>query len=306
MPEVTIVIPTYNRSAWLAETVASAKAAASDAEIIVVDDASTDGTAELCRQMEGIRYIRVAKNSGTSHARNLAIAESSSDLIAFLDDDDLRLPGSLDRQVELLKRSPEAGLVYGRTMFGDWRFGLPTGLVVPEECPTGDVYWPLLEGNFIAMSTVVARKQSLIEAGLFDPDLQLLEDYDLWVRLADRYPVEALPEPVSIYRMRGESSGQKTSNRATHEQHHKKLHQSFLRRGRAAKASRRQRNRTHHRHMEMIYGSLIHDAAVALLNGNTAATREYLWAAARLNPFHLKAHLSLLWLFARDLVRRFR
>lgn len=306
MVDVSIIIPTHNRAAWLRETIESARAASAAAEIIVVDDASSDETPRVCEQMDGIRYIRMETNIGTSAARNLAIRESSSDLVAFLDDDDLRLPGSLDGQIALMKQFPQLGLVYGRTYLGESRFGLPIGMVVPEECPRGDVYWPLLEGNFIATSTVVARKQALIDAGLFDPDLSVLEDYDLWIRVAERSWVDAVPEPVSVYRMRGEASGQKTSNRANHERRHKQLHQRLLSQGRAAAASWRKRRRTHGKHMNIIYGSLIHDSALALINGDSRSAREYLVAAARLNPFHLKAHVSLLWLFVRNLVARFR
>lgn len=306
MPDVTIVIPTHNRAAWLPETIASAKAAGANAEIIVVDDASTDDTPAICRSLEGIRYIRLDDNKGTSCARNIAIEASASEFIAFLDDDDLRLPNSLESQLSVLRQFPDVGLVYGRTYLGDSRFSLPIGLVVPDECPRGDVYWPLLEANFIATSTVVARKRALIDAGLFDPSLDVLEDYDLWIRVADRSWVDAVKEPVSVYRMRGEASGQKTSNRATHERRHKRLHGRLLAQGRARSASWIRRRRTHKRHMQIIYGSLIHDSAVALVNADTRAARDYLWAAVRLNPFHLKAHVSLIWLLCRDLIGRFK
>jgi glycosyltransferase involved in cell wall biosynthesis len=305
MPEVSVVIPTYNRAAWLPETIASARRAGGDCEIIVVDDASTDETPEICRAMDGIRYIRFEDNSGSSHARNVAIRESSGDLIAFLDDDDLRLPGSLDSQVALLKASPDIGLVYGRAFLGEPRFSLPVGMVVPEDCPAGDLFWPLLEANFIVTSTVVARKRCLLDVGMFDPSLHMIEDYDLWVRLAERYPLASVPEPVAIYRMRDAASGQKTSDRAAHDRLHKQLHARMLRSPRAAAAPARRRRHVHRRHMNLIYGSLIHDAALALLSGDSGATRNYLLAAVRLRPFHIKAHISLLWLFARNLLRSF-
>lgn len=302
MPDVSIIIPTRNRGSWLGETIESARMASSSSEIIVVDDASTDGTSEMCRGSDGIRYIRLEKHVGTSAARNRALEESACDLVAFLDDDDLRLPGSLDKQVDLLARSPSLGLVYGRALLGEPRFGLPTGMVVPPDCPSGDVFWPLLEGNFIATSTVVARKQALLEAGLFDPALEMLEDYDLWVRVAERFAFGAVEEPVAIYRVRSVTSGQKTSDRAAHERLHKRLHARLLRSRKAMGAPRSQRRRTHRRHMDIIYGSLIHDAALALVDGDAQATRTYLLAAVRIRPFHLKAHVSLLWLFARNLL----
>jgi len=271
-------------------------------EIIIVDDASTDDTPRLCRQLTGVKYLRLERNSGTSHARNVAIQESSCDFVAFLDDDDLRLPDTLDLQLDLLKASPDAALIYGRAFLGDPRFNLPTGRLIPEECPAGDVYWPLLEANFVTMSTVVARKRCLIDAGLFDTTLDTLEDYELWVRVAERYLIEAIEEPVAVYRMRSETSGQKTSDRAYHDRHHKRMHAALLRSPRAMAASRLKRRRTHRRHMSVIYSSLIHDAAEALLKGDTASAQAYLWAAVRLNPLHVKAHGSLLWLLARNLL----
>jgi glycosyltransferase involved in cell wall biosynthesis len=306
MADVCVVIPTHNRADWIAQTVESARAASRNAEIIVVDDASTDRTPEICRTMAGIRYIRLEENIGTSAARNLAIRETECEFIAFLDDDDLRLPGSLDPQIALLKQVPDLGMVYGRTYLGDSRYSLPIGLVVPEECPRGDIYWSLLEGNFIATSTVVVRKDAVAEAGWFDPALDKLEDYDLWIRIAERSWIDAVPEPVSVYRVRGETSGQKTSDRAAHERQHKRLHRKLLSEGRAARASWWKRRRAHARHMDIIYGSLIHDSALALINANPRAARDYLLAAVRLSPFHLKAHVSLLWLFFRDLVARFK
>lgn len=255
--------------------------------------------------MDGIRYIRLSENRGTSWARNIAIEEATSEYIAFLDDDDLRLPNSFESQLRVLNEFPNVGLVYGRVYLGEHRFSLATGLIVPNECPRGDVYWPLLEANFVATSSVVARKQALLDAGLFDPQLEVLEDYDLWVRVAERHWVDAVDDPVAVYRMRAEASGQKTSNRAHHERRHKQLHSRLLARGRAGNAGWKQRRRTHSRHMNVIYGSLIHDAAVALTNGDPRSARDYLVAAVRINPLHIKAHGSLVWLLARDMLGRF-
>ena len=95
MSRVTVIIPTHNRPHLLPRAVESARAAGSDVEIIVVDDASTDQTATVCRNLEGIRHIRLERNQGVAGARNVGIFESSGKYVAFLDDDDLRLPGSL-------------------------------------------------------------------------------------------------------------------------------------------------------------------------------------------------------------------
>ena len=114
MPDVSIIIPTHNRPHLLPRAVESAQRAGRDVEVILVDDASTDATAKVARSLHGIKYIRLEHNEGVAGARNLGILASRADYIAFLDDDDLRLPGSLDAQVEALKENPERGLPAGR------------------------------------------------------------------------------------------------------------------------------------------------------------------------------------------------
>ena len=91
-PSVSVVITTYNRSKLLPRAIESAQNAGTD----------LDDTPEVCAQIPGIRFVRLSANSGLANARNVGIAESSSEFIAFLDDDDLRLPGSLDKQLRAI------------------------------------------------------------------------------------------------------------------------------------------------------------------------------------------------------------
>ena len=118
MATVSVIIPTHARPDLLPRAVDSARQAGTDVEIIVVDDASTDETARVCQGLENIKYVRVERNQGVAGARNLGIFVSTSDYIAFLDDDDLRLPGSLDHQLAALKANPEAGFVCGANDHG--------------------------------------------------------------------------------------------------------------------------------------------------------------------------------------------
>ena len=108
MPRVSVIIPTHDRPARLPQAVASARAAGRDVQIIVVDDASSDETANVCRMLAGIHYVRVERNQGVAGARNIGLIASRGEFITFLDDDDLRLPKSLDDQIELLSKSPAA------------------------------------------------------------------------------------------------------------------------------------------------------------------------------------------------------
>src|SRR5687767_6365924 len=102
MPRVSVIIPTHNRPHLLPRAVESARGAAADPEIIIVDDASTDETAEVCRGLSGVRYLRAERNQGVAGARNLGLLVSAGAYVSFLDDDDVRLQGTLDEQAKIL------------------------------------------------------------------------------------------------------------------------------------------------------------------------------------------------------------
>jgi len=200
MSSVSIVITTYNRPQFLKRAVQSALQAGPDLEVIVVDDCSTDETPDVCAELADVRYIRLTTNQGLAHARNVGVAESSSEFIAFLDDDDLRLPDSLEKQLCRMMSEERIALCYARALIGDARRQLPTGEIYPSECPQGDIFWELLENNFIPMPTVLVRKSALLELGGFNTALPLVEDWDMWLRISERFLVAAVEEPVAIHR----------------------------------------------------------------------------------------------------------
>jgi glycosyltransferase involved in cell wall biosynthesis len=114
--QLSVVITTRNRHQLLKRAVASVKNEGTNAEIIIVDDASGDETNQYCSSEEGIRYIRLSKNEGTAAARNAGISASSNAFISFLDDDDWRLPGTFSSQLSVLRQNPSCGLVYGKVL----------------------------------------------------------------------------------------------------------------------------------------------------------------------------------------------
>ncbi len=214
MPKTSIIIPTFNRCAMLGRAVESARLAGGDPEVIVVDDASTDATADVCAGLQHAHVIRLKHNVGLAAARNAGIRECTGDFIALLDDDDVRLPGSLQGQIAALQSNQEAAFAYGRVIVGTSETCEPTAETSPRELPTGDLFWKLLRGNFIPAISVVLRRAPLIQAGLFDPKLRQVEDWDLWLRLSERWPVVAVESPVAVYRAFKRDSKQLSSNRA--------------------------------------------------------------------------------------------
>lgn len=213
MPSVSVIIPTHDRPHLLRRAVESARAAGTDVEVVVVDDASEDETARVCASIHGIRYVRIESNRRVAGARNVGLLACSADYITFLDDDDLRLPGLLDSQVALLESQPEAGMVYGQALLAD-QTGAPNGRPYPTSCPRGDVFWQLLRQNFIPCGSAVFRRSCLYRVGLLDDTVPGLDDWDLWIRIAELYPVAALEKPVSVWRRSSPASGQGTSQAA--------------------------------------------------------------------------------------------
>lgn len=213
MPRASIIIATHSRPHLLLNAVESARAAGSDVEIVVVDDASSDETAKVCHSLAGINYVRLDRNQRVAGARNVGLVASRGEYLSFLDDDDTRLPGTLDAQIEALDRQPQAGLIYGPAIWGDQE-GRPERHSYPSACPQGDIFWKLLRRNFIPCGSAVFRRSCLSSVGLLDDSIPGLDDWDLWVRIAEIYPIMALETPVIIWRRSTPASGQGTSQAA--------------------------------------------------------------------------------------------
>jgi glycosyltransferase involved in cell wall biosynthesis len=272
----------------------SARLAGSDLEIIVVDDASTDHTAEVCARLSGIRYLRFDENQGLAQARNAGIRASSAELVGFLDDDDLRLPGSLDTQKDQLDANPEAAFCYGRLLFADAVHQLPTGEIIPKTCPAGDVFWDLLEHNFIAPTTVLARKQILIDIGMFRSGLGGVEDWDLWLRVTERWPVVVANDPVAIYRQANRASGQMCSDSVSMFRHMLEVQKMALHSQRALSAVSWKRRQLRTRLLRSLYNALLVEAESALAEGDEAMARMKSREALRLRPVRGRVDLNLL------------
>src|SRR5215831_1584029 len=215
MPRISVIIPTHNRPARLRAAVASAHSAGQDIEIIVVDDASRDETASICRGLEAIRHVRIERNQGVAGARNVGIFESTAPYIAFLDDDDLRLPGSLDLQADALDQNSDAGFVCGAMIMADQNHQ-PTGEIIRPRHAGGDAFWELLELDFPVMPlSALIRKECLLRVGLLNRQVTTIDDWDIFTRIAEIHPVLTMQEPVGSYRRPTPDSAQGSSARAS-------------------------------------------------------------------------------------------
>jgi glycosyltransferase involved in cell wall biosynthesis len=169
-------------------------------EVVVVDDGSRDETSSVCASLRDIIYVRLEQRHGVGYARAAGIAASSGTFISFLDDDDARLPGSIDRQVAILEATPDSALVYGQIYRATQDLAVDARRLRPRLCPTGDVFWMLMASNFIPSGSVVVRRSAIESVGGMFHETTPADDWHLWLRIAERYPIAALPEPVSIYR----------------------------------------------------------------------------------------------------------
>jgi glycosyltransferase involved in cell wall biosynthesis len=200
-PLISVIIPTFNRAALVAEAVDSVLAQSfRDFELIVIDDGSTDGTAaRLASYGDALRYQR-QEQSGVSAARNRGLSMACGDWIAFLDSDDLWLPKKLAVQADFFARHPEVKICQTEEI---WiRNGRRVNPRLRHAKPSGDIFEPSLELCLVSPSAVLLRQSLLAALGSapFDPWLPACEDYDLWLRIACRHPVFLIEEPLVIKR----------------------------------------------------------------------------------------------------------
>jgi glycosyltransferase involved in cell wall biosynthesis len=283
-PAVSVIIPTHSRPHLLPRAVESARAAGAGVEVVVVDDGSTDETAAVCRRLEGVVCVRLEHNQGVASARNVGLLASNAPYVAFLDDDDLRLPGSLDSQVRALESDRRAGFSCGAMLSADQE-GRLTGEASEPNHGSGDVFWPLLELDFPVMPiSVVVRRECFSRVGLFDSSLSGIDDWDMLVRIAELYPAAVSNEPVSVYRKPTPSSGQGSSAQARHLSRAARHQLRLLGLPRAVSATAGRRREARRRALERIADTLLMNAAQAICGGVYGFACANTLAALRLSP----------------------
>lgn len=205
LPLVSVVIPVFNGAAFLAEAIGSVlNQTYTELECIVVDDGSTDNTAAIVKGFGNkIRYIRKA-NGGVASARNLGVTAANGEYLAFLDADDIWLPEKLSRQVELLRARPDLGLVYTGLYLVDENFH-HIGEMTPPDGRVALRNSLLLELPVMTISMTAALPTKVFHAVCgFDERLTTSADTDFGCRVASKYPVERISEPLALYRQHGE------------------------------------------------------------------------------------------------------
>jgi glycosyltransferase involved in cell wall biosynthesis len=198
-PEVSVIIPTYNRGWVLREAVDSVLAQDfKDFELIVVDDGSTDNTREILESYDHDLIVLRQSNRGVSAARNRGIAAGRGRLVAFLDSDDLWLPRKLSSQVDFFNSNPAA--LVNQTEEIWIRNGVRVNPKTRHHKFSGMIFEKSLALCLVSPSAVMMKRSLFDEVGLFDEDLPACEDYDLWLRISRRYPVHLIETPLVIKR----------------------------------------------------------------------------------------------------------
>ena len=198
-PVLTIIIPTFNRADFLKESIQSVLSQSfTDFELIVVNDGSTDHTGEVAEEFPGIHYVSCAVNSGVSHARNLGINLAKGRYICFLDSDDLWVKNKLETQIRWMESHPDCRLCYTDEI---WiRKGVRVNPMNKHRKFSGDIFARSLQLCIVSPSSVLMQASLFDEVGLFDEDLLVCEDYDLWLRISQKYPVHFIEEKLIVKR----------------------------------------------------------------------------------------------------------
>jgi|GEM_PF-310960 len=221
-PLVSVIMPAFNAAAYIEEAIDSVLAQDyPNKELIVIDDGSSDDTvARVQAYGDRVRLLTQA-NQGSAVARNQGLDAAKGAYIAFLDSDDVWLPGKLTAQVGYLEAHPDVGMIYADWL--PWKrdkqskaFPSPETLipaapdagVPPEEIPlltegSGWLYNRLLFGSLLHTITVMARRELIEQVGRFDPELKRGQDYDYWLRASRHTEIHQLDRVFALYRLHG-------------------------------------------------------------------------------------------------------
>jgi glycosyltransferase involved in cell wall biosynthesis len=195
---VTVIVPAYNRLHLLHDAIDSIfRQLFRQYQIVVVDDGSTDGTEEYARRLEGedkVRYLRLEHSGRPGRVRNAGARLADGEYLAFLDSDDLWAPEKLARQIAFFQAHPDLRICHTREI---WKRGERiVSQAGQRHKRSGFIFADSLKKCIIGPSTVMMRRELFEQLGGFREDLEIAEDYELWLRVTAGYPVGYIDEPL--------------------------------------------------------------------------------------------------------------
>jgi glycosyltransferase involved in cell wall biosynthesis len=209
---ISVVTPSFNQGEYLSETIRSVISQKGDflIDYIIVDGASSDNSVEIIRHYErllvegnwpvycdGIRFRWLSEeDKGQAYALMKGFRMAEGEVLAWLNSDDTYLPGALQSAANLFRDDPEIGLLYGAAYYCD-AAGATIGKYRTEDFGLGKLAY----SNIICQPSTFFRKNTFEAVGGLDETLQFAMDYDLWVRIASRFPCRYLPQVLSTYRL---------------------------------------------------------------------------------------------------------
>ncbi len=212
-PAVAVIIPVYcstdEHEVYLAEALQSVAAQTfTDFEVIVVDDQSPRDIWPVLNRVAGLRALRVVrnvKNLGHARSRNVGVEATKAEFVAFLDHDDLWAPDKLERQVEKMRKRPDAGMVFCAVKgIGSHAHRLPFDQsIIPCE---PSFLWMFYHGNYVITATAaLVRREALVEIGFFSPAYTTSDDFDAWLKILRRRPILYLSDALASYRLHSQN-----------------------------------------------------------------------------------------------------
>ncbi|MDB6452838.1 glycosyltransferase family 2 protein [Falsirhodobacter sp. 20TX0035] len=252
-PRVSVILPAFNRATTVAEAVRSVlDQDFSEIEVIVVDDASTDGTWDTVAAINDPRLSLIANTAGkgASSARNHGVAHARAPWIAFQDSDDLWLPGKLSAQMRRLEGSDFVASYCGMLVKADAHPGTPVTARIPDRSLSplhGHILPSLVRGSCLSTQLLVLRRDVFDRVGGFDETLPALEDWELMLRIAAEGPVDFVDADLVIQRMSPNSMTRSHPNRLVAQEMILKRHAALIDRHPGARAHHHHRLASAHR-----------------------------------------------------------
>jgi glycosyltransferase involved in cell wall biosynthesis len=306
-PHISVVIPSYNAERYIGATIASVLAQPQALEIIVVDDGSRDQSVALLR--DHYPQVRLASqaNQGVAAARNNGVALARGEWIAFVDADDIWLPGKLEAQLQAMRAEPGCRMSY--TAWQVWPSDTPrpddsylaelqarAGDRARWDGPSGWIYPQLLLDCVVWTSTVMMHRSLLDEIGGFDATLRIGEDYDLWLRASRVTPIVRVAHPYALYRIHPNSI---TKTAPTDNYRAAVIGRALSRWGGTSPDGRRADMGAVQRGLAKSWSDY---AGTQLQAGNLAQARHAGWSALRASLAHVPGWKVLVKSYARSLL----